>query len=481
MDSGIRILRVLSTLLLFSFAAVPCFSKSAPPATAPVLMVSDIHFEPFWDPGKAAQLAAKPESEWTNILASDPSPDREAQFDAIQQACHTRGSDTSYPLFASSLKAMKTNAAGAKFMTLSGDLISHSFSCKFAKVFPNAKAADYRIFVEKTIKFVIGSLRGALPGIRVYASLGNNDSDCGDYQLDAGSSFLHDLDKVFTADVFTLDLQEAQADFAIGGNYNSTLPKPFGDTRLLVLDDLFMAQKYQNCAGEYDPAEATRQTAWLRTELDQARQAKVKVWVMAHIPPGVDAYGTASKGKDICAGQEPTMFLSSDDLPNALASYGDVISLAIFAHTHMDEMRLLLSNDTLHSDDAVPVKLVPSISPIDGNNSSIILAQVDTHTGTMVDYRVIAASNQTGVDTMWTEEYDYTQAYSEPAFTDTALSTLIAEFRADTGAKSPFSQAYIHNYFVGDRSSELAPYWPIATCGLINMSADSFRACACSH
>jgi sphingomyelin phosphodiesterase acid-like 3 len=51
--------------LLLLLATVPCFSKSAPSATVPVLMVSDIHFEPFWDPGKAAQLAAKPESDWT--------------------------------------------------------------------------------------------------------------------------------------------------------------------------------------------------------------------------------------------------------------------------------------------------------------------------------------------------------------------------------------------------------------------------------
>jgi sphingomyelin phosphodiesterase acid-like 3 len=481
MDSGIRILRVLSALLLLLLATVPCFSKSAPSATVPVLMVSDIHFEPFWDPGKAAQLAAKPESDWTEILASAASPEREAQFDAIQQACHARGSDTSYPLFASSLKAIKTEGAGAKFMTVSGDLISHSFSCKFARVFPNAKPGDYRIFVEKTIKFVLGSLRGAVPGARVYASLGNNDSDCGDYQLDAGSSFLHDLDKVFTADVPALDLQEAHADFAIGGNYSSTLPKPFGDTRLLVLDDLFMAHKYQTCAGESDLSEATRQTAWLRTQLESARQAKERVWVMAHIPPGADAHGTVTKVKDLCGGQEPTMFLSSDDLPNALAPYGDVVALAIFAHTHMDEMRLLVPTDTPNPDHSVPVKLVSSISPVDGNNSSITVAQVDPHTGTMVDYRVIAASNQTGVDTTWSEEYDYANAYGEPAFTDTVLATLIGEFRADTGAKSPFSQAYLHNYFVGDRSSELAPYWPIATCGLINMSADSFRACACGH
>ncbi len=274
---------------------------------------------------------------------------------------------------------------------------------------------------------------------------------------------------------------EARADFAIGGNFSVTLPKPFANTRLIVLDDLFMARRYQTCAGKDDSSEATRQIAWLRGELDRARQEKEKVWVMTHIPPGVDVHGTTAKGNNICAGQDPAMFLSSDDLPNALAPYGDVISLAIFAHTHMDEMRLLIPIDTPQLDRGVPVKLVPSISPIDGNNPSITVAKVDPRTGTLVDYRVIAASNQTGVDTTWSEEYDYAQAYSEPAFSAAALANLIGEFRADTGAKSPASQAYIRNYFVGDGSSEVAPFWPIASCAFTNFGADSFRACACSQ
>ena len=481
MDSGSRTLRVIWVLLLFSLCATAGFSKSAPQATVRVLMVSDIHFEPFWDPGKASKLAASPESEWTAILGSTASPDREAQFAAVQEACRTRGADTSYPLFASSLSAMKTDAAGAKIVTVSGDLISHSFSCKFAKVFPNAKPADYRIFVEKTIKFVMGSLRGAQPGARVYAALGNNDTDCDDYQLDANSSFLHDLDKVFTADIPGVDIQEAYADFPIGGNYSATLPKPFADLRLLVIDDLFMANDYQTCAGKDDRSEATRQIVWLHAQLESARQAKAKVWVMAHIPPGIDLHATALKGKNICAGEEPKMFLSSDDLSNELAQHGDVISLAIFAHTHMDEMRLLYPIDSTDPDRSVPVKLVSSISPINGNNPSITVAQIDPHTGTMVDYRVIAASNQTGIGTTWAEEYDYSTTYNQPAFSAAALATLMSGFRADSGATSPLSQAYIRNYFVGDRSSELKPFWPIAACDLVNMDAVSFHACVCGR
>jgi hypothetical protein len=45
-----------------------------------VLMISDIHFEPFWDPGKVSDLAAAPVSQWKTILAGPDSGDREQRF-----------------------------------------------------------------------------------------------------------------------------------------------------------------------------------------------------------------------------------------------------------------------------------------------------------------------------------------------------------------------------------------------------------------
>ena len=444
-------------------------------------MVSDIHFEPFWDPEKAAQLADAPASEWGAILGSAASPDRQARFEAVEQACDTRGADTSYPLFASALGAIKANAAGARFVTVSGDLISHGFTCKFAQVFPKAKPGDYSSFVEKTIEFVMGSLRSALPGVPVYASLGNNDSDCGDYRLDANSGFLDATGKALTADAPAAEAGEARRDFAIGGNYSVSLPEPFAQARLIVLDDLFMSRKYETCAGKDGSPEAARQIAWLRGELNLARKANRKVWVMTHIPPGVDAHSTALKGKNICGGKEPTMFLATDDLADTLAQYGDVVKLAIFAHTHMDEMRLLVPANAAHADRAVPVKLVPSISPIDGNTPSITISQVDPRSLTLIDWQVIEASNQTGVDATWAQEYDYAEAYGEPSFSAGRVAALIDEFRADPKAQTPASQAYIRNYFVGDRSVELAPFWPMEVCALTNLTAGSFSACVCGN
>jgi sphingomyelin phosphodiesterase acid-like 3 len=468
-------------------AAMPCLGLGLPlhasKPTVQALMVSDIHFEPFWDPDKAAQLAEAPASDWKGILAQPDSADREKKFADLQEACHARGVDSSYALFAASLKAMHENAVDVKFVTVSGDLIAHAFSCKYQTLFPKAGPGDYRAFVEKTIGFVVTSLRDAFPHMPVYAALGNNDSDCGDYQLDADSQFLGDMGTFLTADLPQpelknlpeLERKKAAKDFAAGGYYSAALP--LHHVRILVLDDLFMARKYATCANKPDPAAAQAQIAWMTKELERARKAKEKVWVMAHIPPGVDPYSTITKAKNICDGKPPQMFLSSESMSDAMAGYGDVIPLAVFAHTHMDEMRLL-EPDKKDDHGPVAVKMVPSISPIDGNNPAFTVATVDTETGVLVDYRVIAAADKTGAS--WAEEYEYAKAYPEPSFAAGSVESLFAGFKADPSATTEASQNYLKNYFVGDMGRALKLFWPQYVCALDNHTESSYRACFCA-
>ncbi|MGD0345185.1 MAG: metallophosphoesterase [Terracidiphilus sp.] len=448
--------------------------------TIEALFVSDIHFEPFLDPGKAAQLAAAPVGEWDTILAAPASADAAAQWTKLGQACPTRGADTSYALYHSSLHAIHAQASGAKFVIVSGDLIAHNFSCKFAAVFPKAAAADYRAFVEKTIAYVLADLRSALPGVPVYAALGNNDSDCGDYQLDANSAFLKESGQVFASDLQGAEQAQALETFAAGGYYSVSLPAPVENARLLVLDDLFMSERYETCGGKEDHAPAAAQIAWLTHKLDEARDKKEKIWVMAHIPPGVDSYSTAKKWMDLCSGGKPKFFLASEEFPEVLARYGDVIQLAIFAHTHMDEVRLLMPAKGAVEQKPVGVKMVASISPVDGNNPSFTLATVDPARAILMDYRVIAASNQTGIDTAWSEEYDFAKTYHEPAFTAVPLSRLIAGFKTDPTAQSSASQSYLRYYMTGVDMRGLALIWQPYVCSLKNGSNDAYRECVCS-
>jgi len=467
----------LKVVLLALAAFALSFSANAAPVTA--LLVSDVHFEPFWDPAKVPQLAAAPSSEWKSILAAPASPDQSERFEALQKGCKTRGVDTSYTLLQSSLVAMRTNARGARFITISGDLIAHAFPCKFAATMPNSTPEQYEAFVVKTLEFVLAEFRTEFPAAPVYAALGNNDSGCADYKVDANSAFLAASGKAFTEKLPLKERKTAEADFAAGGNFSVSLPAPFLHTRLIIIDDLFQSRKYQTCDGKDDSTGPAMQLGWLRTELDKARKNHEKIWIMGHIPPGIDPYATISKMRNVCGGRDPDFFLSSDDLPDTLALYGDVIRLAIFAHTHMDEMRLIEPASTAIDAKPIALKMVPSISPVDGNNPSFTIATIDPSTAILRDYRVIAASNQTGIDTKWEEEYDYRQTYHKPAYSTSEVKSLLNAFSADPKADSAESQSYLKNYFVRDKSLELKAFWPEYTCALENYTADGYHACRC--
>jgi sphingomyelin phosphodiesterase acid-like 3 len=210
------------------------------------------------------------------------------------------------------------------------------------------------------------------------------------------------------------------------------------------------------------------------------RAAKTKkIWVMTHIPPGVDSYSTARKWKELCGGGKPKMFLSSEALSEVLAGYGDVIQLAIFAHTHMDEVRLLIPANVDAAHRPVAVKIVASISPIDGNNPSFTVATIDPAHGILADYRVIAASNQTGIAAEWTEEYDFAKTYHEPAFTAATVGSLIAGFKTDPTAQTAASQDYLRYYMTGVDMRMLALIWQPYVCSLKNDSTNAYRECVC--
>jgi sphingomyelin phosphodiesterase acid-like 3 len=456
-------------------------------------MVSDIHFDPFMgmDSNAIVELAHEPIADWDNSFAKH----------YVDQADWGTRFDTSYRLWRTSLKVMKTNAAGVRFTTLSGDLLAHNFDWQFADACRNVKCGDLGSFAEKTIGYVLRDLRETLPGVPVYAALGNNDSPCHDYQLTPGSQFLHSVGETITGDVPLNERRQAEIDFSGEGYYSVTLPPPMKNTRLLVVDDIFLAKKYAHCPGvpplpppgKPAPLIGGPQIPWLEHQLSAARADRkndAKVWVMGHIPSGVDPFGTIHDHLNVCGGASPAMFLPGADpeqpdvpdrLQAALSPYGDVIRLAIFAHSHMDELRLLPG--TQAGDPPVALKILASISPFNGNNPSITIATVDPATGTLVDYRVIAAPDKTGASPTWTEEYDFVKAYGapagEPALSAAALRKFIDEFAANTDpAKGALYRRYyktgVHGYL--DTGN-----WHEYVCLMDHFTSSDFSSCTCGN
>jgi sphingomyelin phosphodiesterase acid-like 3 len=455
--------------------------RSSQNATIAALFISDIHFDPFHDPAKVRQLVAAPVSRWGPILSRPPSPNQPQAFAALQGTCHARGVDTPETLLGSSLRAMHARQPDAKFMLVSGDLVAHDFSCRYTTLFPQATPAEYQSFVEKTIGYVVGQLRASFPRIPIYVALGNNDSACGDYRLDPGNNFLANTARIVATGLPASDRAAEIQDFSRNGSYSLTMAPPMKNTRLIVLDDLFLSSGYRSCAGQLDPAPGDSQLSWLRNQLEQARQSGQNVWIVGHIPTGIDPYSTARRLGAMCGHVHPVLFLSSNKLPDLLTKYADIIRLGIFAHTHMDEIRLLRPEhaepDSAASE--VVIKMVPSISPVDGNDPSFTIARVDPATATLRDYKVVAASNHTGIAARWSVEYHFAQSFHQRQFSPSTVRALVAEFAADPDAKSAVSQQYIRHYFIGDRSPELKPFWPQYICALANANTEGYAACLC--
>ena len=453
------------------------------PATVPVVMLSDIHFDPFHDPAKFERLRAEPATAWQKILSEPDAPTQEKDLAKIVKSCPVRGIDTPWTLLESSLKAAHAQSPHALFVTVSGDLIVHKMDCRFHLLVHDATEAEYSAFTAKTLAYVAIELHRTFGETPVYLALGNNDSGCGDYHEAEDSAFLHSAAESFADDA---ELPAARKDilrvFPVSGNYSVALPKPIVRGRLIVLQDLFLSRDYAGCNGNPDAAAGAAELDWLRSALTAAHARHEQVWIMAHIPPGVNVYSTTTSRRNVCGGQSPVMFLGDEKLVEVLTDFAPDIRLAIFAHTHSDEMRLLQAASTGSGKPAsIAAKLVPAISPINGNKPGFTLADVDPRTATLKDYRVIGSDNQMGIAAKWTEQYRFSTTYRKPAYSADTVASLIAGFSADKEIRAPESQAYTQHFMLGGGLKALALQlvWPQYACSLANNTEAGYRACTC--
>ncbi len=470
----------LRQLAQASCLALGLFSAALRAQTsASVLMLSDIHFEAFADPAKLPQLRESPIEQWPAIFSSPASATQAADFAALQKACPVHGLDTAWPLLSTSLKQAAAQQPHPLFVTVSGDLMGHEFDCRFRNLVSKTTEEEVSAFAAKTVAFVVAQLHTAFPGSPLYLALGNNDSGCPDYLEDRNSAFLQQVAPVFAQAAGGLNGQTILREFSDEGDYSIALPQPMQNARLIVLQDIFDSSHYKGCNGKPDAGAAgAAQLTWLHAQLADARAHHQHVWVMAHVPPGVEMYSTVSRHLNVCSGQPPAMFLSSEKLAETLTAFPEVVALAIFAHSHADELRWLHAPG---SQNAVPAKLVSSISPVNGNQPTFTVAQVDTRTAQMLDdtvYLVGTGNNATGA----TREYSFRETYKLPAYSAAALQTLTAGFLADTTGSSPGSQAYQHLYFPGDtglHALAMQLFWRAYACSLREDDPAAYRTCAC--
>lgn len=464
-------------------------ARAAAQGTVPAVLMSDVHFDPFHNPHVFQQLVAAPIQRWPAILNGKPDLLADADRAAMQVECHARGVDTWWPLFENSLAAARDAEPHPVFVTLSGDLLVHEFPCRFRHLDRGASAQDLSAFAAKTEAFVVMELRHTFPQSPVYVAVGNNDSGCADYHESAGSPFLQS---------FAADVRRAVAAGARGGlrghgkleispqgDYSVDLPAPIQRGRLIVIDDVFESRDFGSCGGSNGTAQAD-QIAWLRAQLSRARAERRQVWVMGHIPPGIDAFASFSKyvlrPGDLCSAS-PRPFLDGTALPDTLLDFADVIRLVVFGHTHMDEIRLLRREGGGGTGAAaIAVKLVPSVTPFAGNHPAFMVAAIDPKTLVLKDWATYVSPEPNGSAAPWPVAYRFSTAYHLAEFSAATVQQLADGFAADRGGRDAKSSVYRQHFFAGDAglyALGLDQIWPAYACTVREYRTDAFHECLC--
>ena len=95
----------------------------------------------------------------------------------------------------------------------------------------------------KTALYVADALRTALPGRPILIALGNNDSECGDYQLEPGGAFLASL-RDTVRDLAGPDrlAQDFDQTLQAGGYYAMRHPT-LADVTILVVNDVLWSTR----------------------------------------------------------------------------------------------------------------------------------------------------------------------------------------------------------------------------------------------
>ena len=441
-------MRTIGALLLSLIAVA-----SAALGDETFLSISDIHFNPFADPTIVTKLEAADVSQWDAIFAS-----------STVTTFSASGSDSNDPLLLSAVSEMKKQLPSPRFVIISGDFLAHKFNQTYQQFATDKSQTAYTAFVTKTIAYVASKLRKAYPGVRIYPSLGNNDSDCGDYAVAPNGAFLANFRDVWRPIVGSRSFDRR---FPTGGYYHADVPG-LKNVRIIALNTNFFSVDYKNTCGKPGgPDPGTVELQWLDDELRLARAEGKRVWLLFHIPPGMDVYDTTAYG-GACPNVTTQTFWKDPYLQQYLsitAAYRKTIIGSFAGHTHQDEFRIA-NGDFIH--------ITPSISPVFGNNPAFEAIEV-TPSGGITDY---TAWNLPNVALPWTREYAFDEAYGKTKYDAATLEELAASIGSDTATR----QKYFTFNSSGNAkvSADALAQWQSYWCGLNAMNGTAFTKCYCA-
>lgn len=427
-----------------------------------LLFVTDMHFDPLADTGIVAKLIEQPVSKWNEIFQSS----RKKELSGYRD-------DSNYPLWQSALKAMKQTVPHPATVIVGGDFFRHTFRADFEKLYKeqNPGKSDFRSvyssFIQKTIQFLVQGLVEQFPEAQFIPVIGNNDSTCGDYMVALRDPFLKDFANAWQQASKKSIPQNQSSDFASSGHFITTLqqnPK----LRIIVGNDIFMAPQYNGRCGNSFVPPGQGELSWIDQQLTAAEKADEKVWLITHIPPGVDV--TRSLYKSIAGKKSAFSPMLKDDYNqrylDVLHRHSKNILMHFTAHGHFGEIRI--------PGGEVAVLLAPSISPDKTNNPTFQVYDVDAKNMVLKNFTNYSLDLSAEGATAWQKILDFNQAFEQKEVSLASLKAVAAALKEGKSGAA-YSQMVTSNGALAKTFFSLAQ--KAYVCGMTEMTLAAFQTC----
>ena len=423
------------------------------------LILSDLHFDPFTQPKLVERLAQAPPDRWRGIFETGETVGPSGA-----------GSDTNFTLLESTLEGARDNANDPRVVIVAGDFLAHDFRAKFDRAMKAHGDGAYDAFVDKTEAFLAWEIQSAFPRAHLLPVIGNNDGYCGDYASTPHDAFLSHMAAAWAGSVGESNAQDFITQFSTGGYYET--PLPIAGAQAIVLNDVFWSPKYGDRCGNAHDTPGADEVRWL-SATQHALPANTPVWIVAHIPVGIDAFSTLHVASNQALPLPFAVpFLSEpyeSAFVSALDASGTVMSIA--AHTHMDSFRVIGPDP---STPRTPMLVVPAVSPIYGNAPAFTVLSVDAQTAGVLDSQVFVLSKVHDA-WIWHREYDFNSIYGRGPIDAAHLWQAQQTIFGDERVRLRFEQFYQPGDGIAPISeTNWRSYW----CANVALTPTQYTACA---
>ncbi|XP_046572572.1 acid sphingomyelinase-like phosphodiesterase 3b [Haliotis rubra] len=365
--------------------------------------------------------------------------------------------DSPWRLVNDSINAMVSIKDDVDFILWTGDNIGH-VDDQYAN----------ETYVLNILRRITDALKTAFPGVKVYATMGNNDWYPSD-QLPDTPHLLYNA----TAELWEDWIGDAEqmANFRKGAYYTV---KTAQGLRIIGLNTNIYYKSDKLTADMTDP---TGQFAWLEGVLQKAKTDGEKVLITAHVPPGIHVPGKVKRFYT----HYNTRFLDIS------RTYADIMVGMFFGHDHYDGFKLLQKND---GSPGVPMFIAPSVTPWrykipeksgDPHNPAIRLVKYYHQTGVPLDihqyYMDLTASNRNNASD-WKLEYKASEAYGQPDLSAVSVDNIIKAFKTDKSLLDKYIR-YISVMANGETTVNAcdAKCRAELNCGFIHLTETSLDSC----